>query len=176
MDGSPVKVRHYMLLLYPDDTENNHKTVIDSLPLYDSVWIKHNKDVKENGEPLKEHIHAILSFPNARSLTSVAKELNLNERWVEPVRDVRQATKYLLHLDNKDKHHYSIEDAEGNVDRLRKIMILRRDVSADLASIFSFIDSDVNCNMRKVAYYCLEHDLMDVYVSRNMVIKNFLKG
>lgn len=170
------KFRHFMCLLYPDDTLCNHKNVIESLHLYNSVWILHNQDLDDNGNLKKEHIHAILSFVNPRYLSAVSNELGLDERWIEPIRDVRASMAYLLHLNDSTKHTYSIDECHGNVDSLRKTLILRRDVKDSLVEIFSHIDNSVNPTMRTTFRYCVENDLTDVYVSHNLIIKNYLRG
>lgn len=55
-------------------------------------------------------------------------------------------------------------------------MILRRDRFDSLVEIFSFIDSSVNPTMRTIGQFCKENDMLDVYVSMNVAIKNYLKG
>ena len=117
-----------MILLYPDDTEENHVSVINTLPLYDSVWIVHDKDVGEDGVIKKKHIHAIISFTNGRYMSALASELGINERWIQPVRDIRQALAYLIHSNDASKYQYSIDDVQGNVGRLRKTQILRHHI------------------------------------------------
>lgn len=163
-----------MLLLYPDN--DVHASVIDKLPMYNSTWIKHDQDVDSDGVRKKDHVHAVVSFSNPRSVSGVCKEFALDERWCQLVRNESSSLRYLLHADDDDKFQYPIDNVCGNVDRLRKTLILRRDPLEVLSTIFTYIDENFNANMRTVAKFCIENDCLDVYISKNMVIKNYLTG
>ena len=45
--------------------------------------ILHDKDTDDNGTPKEEHIHAMMSFENAHSLASVAKQRGDKPQYIE---------------------------------------------------------------------------------------------
>lgn len=170
-----VRSRSYMFVLYPDNPAHE-KIINDRLPLYDATWILHDQDVDEDGVIKKAHVHAVVHFQNARRLSGVAQEVGLEENLIEVVNDYYGALRYLIHDGMPDKHQYSPDDVKGNVVSFRKSFIMRREVSETLSVIFSYIDGLVNPSMRDVAKFCMENDLLELYCSKNMVIKNYLKG
>ena len=82
--------------------------------------ILHDKDVKDDGvTPAKDHIHMVIEFENPRSLSQVAKELGVEEQWLEIWRGKREnAYSYLIHAtdNSRDKYQYSCEDVIANFD------------------------------------------------------------
>ena len=82
--------------------------------------ILHDKDVKDDGvTPAKDHIHMVIEFENPRSLSQVAKELGVEEQWLEIWRGKKEnAYSYLIHAtdNSRDKYQYSSEDVIANFD------------------------------------------------------------
>lgn len=170
-----IRSRSYMFVLYPDNPVHE-KIINDRLPLYDATWILHDQDVDDDGVIKKAHVHAVVHFQNARYLSAVAQEVGLEENLIEVVFDYYAALRYLIHDGFLHKHQYSPEDVKGNLVSFRKSFILRREISETLSVIFSYIDDHGIASMRDVARFCMENDLLELYCSKNMVIKNYLKG
>lgn len=135
-----VRGRCVCLLLYPDDPSHmrallrlndwrfkyaailhNWDKVEDSL-FADEIdddflreqWLKENES--SDGKYKKAHIHAVLSFSDAKTNTAVAKMLQINSNYVqvytgEKILDIR--LRYLCHMDNPDKVYYDPELATG---------------------------------------------------------------
>lgn len=105
----------FCLELYPDNFE--HMIICDSLEKngYQYSAIVHDKDVSsdDSTKPIKPHWHIVLCFPRQRDLSVVAKELSLDERWIEPARNRVACERYLCHLDNPDKYQYDPADIFG---------------------------------------------------------------
>ena len=47
------------------------------------AYIVHNKDIGENGKPVDDHLHLMLTFKNARSINSIAKALDDKPQYIE---------------------------------------------------------------------------------------------
>ena len=92
---------NFCLELYPDCFE--HQICMDQLNSrgYQYSAILHDRD-----EDTKPHFHIVLCFPRQRDLSVVARELDLEDRWVEPARNRVACERYLCHLDNPDKFQY----------------------------------------------------------------------
>ena len=79
----------------------------------------HDKDIDDNRQPIEPHIHAMLSFDNARSLNSVARQFGDKPQYVQAWRGNRNnGFAYLCHrtADAKDKYQYNPKDIIANFD------------------------------------------------------------
>lgn len=80
--------------------------------------IIHDKDI-ENGKPIPPHIHAMLSFKNARSLANVANSVKDQPQYIEQwTGNSNNGYAYLIHAtDNaRDKHRYKEDEVRANFD------------------------------------------------------------
>lgn len=106
------KSRVWLLHLYPDNPI--HAGILTSLNRgYSFVGILHDKDVKEDGEPAKPHVHAIVRFGSPRWGRAVRQEMGIEENFIERVRDFNSAALYLTHEGCEDKHHYDTDELFG---------------------------------------------------------------
>jgi len=81
------------------------------------AWILHDKDVdKETGELKDPHYHIFLEFPNARYITGLANELNIEANMLEVVRNKSRLLRYFLHKDSPEKHQYEISEIHSNFE------------------------------------------------------------
>ena len=122
--------RNWALELYPE--WNNFNSIISFIEKHyiSYVYIYHDKDIwteldyKENqqycdannihsGDLKKLHVHVAVQFPNPRYRYTIAKELNIDNRWVRSSRKFKSFLKYLVHQVEIDKWHYSLLDLKG---------------------------------------------------------------
>ncbi len=91
--------------------------------------ILHDKDTDDNGTPKEEHIHAMMSFENAHSLASVAKQLGDKPQYIEAWKgNSNNGYAYLIHKtdDAKNKYQYNPDSVIANFDyksELQKIAL-----------------------------------------------------
>ena len=99
------RYRNFMILLYPE--WDNFKDILQDIKgsFKNYAYIKHIPEEEEK----KEHVHLILSLDNPRSEHSLAKRLEINERFVKYVKSLRGSCRYLIHIDNEDKYQYNID-------------------------------------------------------------------
>lgn len=137
----------YAFVLYTDNAD--HMKARDLLfGTYASVGILHNRDwytedteSHKMGEVKKEHYHILVRFKNARYKCSVAKELGIEERHIERVKNFRSYATYLTHKDIPDKAQYSIDELQGNLKQ--EVIKLLVDDSEDtqMLEIINLINS-----------------------------------
>ena len=97
------KAKTHLVELYTDSDSWN--SAYDKLLLMDNVaYIHHNAD------GCKEHIHAVVCTVNQTYNTSLAKQLGIECKWIQQVKDRNSILRYLIHLDNPDKHQYQEEE------------------------------------------------------------------
>lgn len=155
--------RTLMLLLYPDNP--SHINALEQvLPSSGYDYVGRIHDMDENTKP---HYHVVITFPNVRRRTELAKELCIEKRFIEPKDRQDTAIRYLVHADNPDKFQYNTDGLFGPlVDKaIRKIN--KTDPVAEPTAILSIIkyidtfDRIVNyseiisgiCNMSLYSYF-----------------------
>lgn len=109
------RYRTFNLLLYPDNEK--HLKAIERLKTdeFKSVGILHNCDVTADGELKKEHYHFIVKFVNNRTKSALAKDLDIEERFIDTTVNFNSSGKYLLHIGHPDKYQYDVDDLVGNL-------------------------------------------------------------
>lgn len=112
MSVPKVRSRLWNVLLYLDDP--SHVQALDLIRSgFNYVSILHDKDVDENGDLKKPHIHCILKFAQARWNTALADELGIKVNYFEKTGSWEGSAKYLLHDGCDEKHQYDATELEG---------------------------------------------------------------
>lgn len=127
------KYSWFELILYPQDNETNHNAdllnfIVKNKYLYPrKIYITHDRDVDENGEIKKSHVHLILKCAEKYTITGIMKQfiyLNLNQ--VIGIEHIKQAFMYLTHetfeAQQANKVQYSKEDLQGDTDLIQEII------------------------------------------------------
>jgi len=106
--------RNFTLLLYPED--KTHMEALEYIKKnYDCAYIKHDKDITEDGEIKKEHIHCVIRVGNnPRWRSAIAEEIGISEAYIEGCNLIKQL-RYLIHADQPEKYQYKLEEVEGNL-------------------------------------------------------------
>lgn len=116
------RYRIFNLLLYPDNKQ--HEKAIQRLisTEFNAVGCLHNcdiytEDINEHkaGELKKEHYHFVVKFKNNRTISSLAKVLEIEERFIDSTCNFKNSAKYLLHIGCEDKYQYDIDDLVGSL-------------------------------------------------------------
>lgn len=136
--------RNHLLVLYPEDNDNNHWVALQYIcDHYDYAYCFHDKDLKEDGTTAKSHCHIVLRFKEATWNTSIAKQLEIEPRLLEPCKDLNKSLRYLVHADHPKKVQYDYENIVGTLaDTAVKILNLDKSTEDMRAlEIFQIIDS-----------------------------------
>lgn len=130
----------------------------------------HNKDLKEDGTPKKDHYHFIVYFDNARSLDSVSKIFELEKNYIEIKNSVKGSVEYLIHKNHKDKAQYSPDEVKGNLKSFLQDKTSERD---DLIQIFSFIDNQKVIYIYNLVQFCLKNNVWSSYRRNALIINRY---
>ena len=101
-----IRSCHFMLILYPSNPKHNQATYTLAKQGYQYAGCLHDRDLDDNVEVKKEHYHVIVSFPRQKDLSALARELDIEENYIEPVRNKISAYRYLIHLDDPEQFQY----------------------------------------------------------------------
>lgn len=122
------------IILYPDANVNWESNIpsnsADVLPLiiawckskgYQYAYILHDKDVDENGNLKKPHIHLIIRFKGTNSIDKFAREYRISGHMIQVIEDWTESVRYLVHMSKRSmgdtsKYKYPIPDINSNFD------------------------------------------------------------
>lgn len=85
------------------------------------AYILHDKDMKEDGTPKEPHIHLVIVYTNARTLSAVRADFSQYEQntMSEYCIDLEGAYDYLTHRRNPEKYQYGKDLVHTNVGYFR---------------------------------------------------------
>ena len=95
-------------------------------------FILHDKDYDiETGELKKAHYHVLFTFKSARRLPTVFNYFSefsdkLKDNSFERINNIIGAKRYLVHIDNPEKHQYKPDQVETNDLQFKDIFIQKR--------------------------------------------------
>lgn len=131
------KFRSFAGTLYPDSESYDCETLLSTIrsKFIDWAYILHDKDVNENGELKKPHIHWV-GRATPRCLSVVSNFLGLPENDIEVVKNFDNMVMYLIHLNDIDKFQYSADDVETNLPNIGQLLRRQSEgqIVKDLAS------------------------------------------
>lgn len=142
-EQSKFRDRKFVAVLYPEDF--THVACIEKLMHggYNFGAILHDKDIYEDGdhagELKKPHWHVVLRYKNAVWNTSVAKELGIEQNYLQPCRNVDSALVYLVHYGNDEKHQYDLEQVFGPLQTRLAALLADDDESTRALNIYDLI-------------------------------------
>lgn len=109
------RARTWAAVIYPDSAPSNWKELLDEQHIPWACSPLHEFDTNATGEVKKAHWHIVLSFDGKKSFEQICAILApLNAPIPQRCHDVRGIVRYFAHLDNPEKHQYSVSDIEGH--------------------------------------------------------------
>lgn len=147
----------FAMVLYKDSTSYDYYKVIDYIEKNYKyyAYIEHDKDL----DNLKHHTHVLMHFDNKRYASGVAKELQVPSNYIVNANMIPYL-RYLIHLDDEDKHQYSIDEVKGSlVPRLREVASSYKKSEVEQVSyIISFItDSKSFLSITELSQFVLQN-------------------
>ena len=133
-----MKKKYYTfaMVLYKDSTTYDYDKVINYIEKKYYAYIEHTPEKDQT----KEHTHVLMHFDNKRYASSISKELNVAENYIQNANLVPYL-RYLIHFDDEDKIQYKVDDVKGTLksklqDNLNKDKMTETE---QVATIMSFI-------------------------------------
>lgn len=125
------RARNFIIEIY-NDWDNYNDILSYIKKYYKYLAIVHDKDIWTSkdyaykkqycdehnikiGDLKKVHCHIVVLFSESRYINTIAKELNMTYRFIEPLKKKYiYALRYLTHEDNHDKYHYPLYEVFGD--------------------------------------------------------------
>lgn len=154
------KFRSFSGTLYPDSKSYDCEALLSTIrsKFIDWAYILHDKDVDENGELKKSHIHWV-GRATPRCLSVVSNFLGLPENDIEVVKNFDNMVMYLIHLNDIDKFQYSPDDVETNLPNIGQLLRRQSEgqIVKDLAS------AKMQKSWYDLVQYAVDIDSYDVF-------------
>ncbi|MGM0122901.1 hypothetical protein IGI37_000267 [Enterococcus sp. AZ194] len=100
-------------------TDECFTTIMNKLKPSKCAVILHDKDVDDDGKAKTPHIHAMISFDNARSLQNVARLLDIEPQYIQQWKNQSSnGYSYIVHETSnaEHQHQYSTDEVIANFD------------------------------------------------------------
>lgn len=105
------RARLWTFVAYPESMPEAWTEVIQAWHVPTLVSPLHDEDLNPTGESKKSHFHIVMFFAGKKSLAQVqAFSDELSGVLPQTVHDARGIVRYLTHIDNPEKHQYSLAD------------------------------------------------------------------
>lgn len=162
-----TRSRNYLLLLYPDNAD--HVSILNYVKSsYQFLGVLHDKDFFDDGTEKKSHYHIFLTFKNAKWLSALSSELNLDSRFIQPVRNRITSLQYLVHYNEEKKFHYDFNSLFGSPKLKNELIYSIENVELSetdkVLLIIEFIENNASClSVKDLSIYCANNNLWDVF-------------
>lgn len=182
------KSRAFACILYPDN-EKHCKIFHKLLDQYPVACILHDKDTIEDrfdqpdqGEK-KDHWHCLIYLPHPRHPKGLRKELGFDdgdERFLIMLSNMPGYLRYLIHLDDADKHQYNENEVFGDPNLRLKLhkMIMNdgKDEEVKVKELIDYIDNfEGFLNVNSFSRYCCKSGRWDVYRRSAVIFQHIIR-
>lgn len=171
--------RNWATIVYPESAKENWQFLLKDRCIPALVSPIHDKDVTEEGEPKKAHYHVLLAFKGKKTRESVKPLVEaLGGVGLERVSDLHAYARYLCHLDEWDKPHYSPYDVQefGGM-RYKKYESAKQDLQDSIVDVIMLINSTGMTTYRQMMDFCANErpDLLGVVFKNAYAVQAYLK-
>jgi len=105
------RTRNFATVVYPESAPENWERILEEHCVPAFISPLHDKDIDAEGKIKKEHYHVMILFEGCKTKDQ-AKEIfdSIGGVGAEVVKNSKAYSRYLCHLDNKDKAQYDVND------------------------------------------------------------------
>lgn len=172
--------RKWELRLYPDATNYDCNAILVKAQQYFEYWayILHDKDINEDGTPIKPHYHFYGRCSNKLTLKGIAYQLGIpesDENVIQYVDTWKGCMRYLTHIDYPSKYQYALENVFSNFD-LSQYYRSQHDDDEMAKKIFEYIRDHKGCTQESILEWVFENKLWSAYRRGFAVFAKLLKG
>lgn len=108
------RTRNFATVVYPESAPPDWLDILIEQKIPAFISPLHNADVNPTGEIKKEHYHVLIMFEGVKTVEQATKIFELiGGVGCEVVQSLRGYARYLCHMDNPEKHQYSVDDVRS---------------------------------------------------------------
>lgn len=192
-DREKDKSREFVLVLYPENEAHCLAYLALTGCQYSALCVLHDKDTyiedkidEETGEFLhkagdlkKDHYHFYIKFRNPRSISGIAKELNIEPHLIEFCESNMKAyAEYMLHWGKHGgagKYIYDLENLEGALKSSVMKILSNEPVDLQVYKIFKYIRSiETITNFNAVTDWAFKNGYFGVLRSNHSLVDKWI--
>lgn len=150
------KSRAWLSVVYPESAVEGWRDLLAQRGCQCLISPLHDSDVNADGEAKKAHWHIVLVWDGPTTYSNAREYIDLiGGVGCLPCASLRGAARYLVHLDNPDKHQYSTDDVQviGGLD-YRELCESASDALLTLYEIMDYCDAYCITSFRQLVIYC----------------------
>lgn len=178
-----TRTRNWSFIQYDDSSPSNWREVLDELKI---PWCEsplHDSDMNADGTKKKNHRHIVFANAGKKSFEQMQEISNLVSGVIpQPVVNMKGMIRYLVHLDNPEKHQYNVDGIICHCGFDKEIYLKKStsDIRETLKEIFKFIRSNDVQSYSDLVDYLTENDLDDwfevVTMKHTISVKEYIKS
>lgn len=152
--------RIWTAIVYPESAPDGWEAILDGNHIEWACSPLHDSDLNADGTPKKPHWHIVLSFDGVKSYEQVSEITKaLNAPIPQRCESVRGIVRYLVHLDNPDKHQYARAD-------------IRVFGGFDAAEYLKSSEEQRGSVIRQMCTYIMENDIREFFQLSTYAMEN----
>lgn len=154
------RTRNWTLVLYPDSAPANWKNIIDDLHIQYAISPLHDKDQNEDGTSKKPHYHILLVFESVKSYSQILEITELlNAPIPQTCNSPKGLVRYMLHLDNPEKHQYEQSDlvSGGGLDIVELLKPSSSDRYMMIKEMIQYVQDNQITEFEDILLYSMNH-------------------
>jgi hypothetical protein len=173
--NAPRTSRYIGCILYTDNEV--HKEIINDMSKsLRCVGAYHDMDIDDNGELKKPHYHFITKFDVPSTEGSLLKLFpNIEENLCFCIKSFKAQARYLLHLDDADKHLYDDNALIGNISLVRRHIMTQDRQNEGMRKIQNFIRLHKIIDLNDVLDFVDDNDLWSSYKAYTSTVFKLLQ-
>lgn len=154
------------------DSYNTEEVIQNIIDLnYDYAYILHDKD------DAKPHYHIViyLGRDQKKTLNTIFKEVAIpNKQDIEIMPSLKNALQYLIHYNNENKYHYSVDEVVGNLKDKLNQYINTNDEGFVVYKILEYIKEHPHITFYQLSQECYINGWWSAYRRNYTIIKDIL--
>lgn len=173
-----IRSHNFDIVIYEDTTDYDYFEVLRKVLACESfAYIKHDKDLSSDNTLKKVHYHIILHFSNCRTINSISNYLGVPSNYINSIKSLKGAIRYLVHRDNDDKFQYNINDisySENFTEKINYAFTNEKTQHDILITILNYIDSCKFISLNDLFRWCLDNNYELIYKKYYYVLKDLV--
>lgn len=175
------RTRNYATCVYLDSAPSNWREIVSDAKIPCFISPLHDKDFNADNTPKKPHYHVFVMYDSVKTKEQATEFFkSFGGVGCETVNSLRGYARYLCHLDNPEKHQYSVDDVTsfGGADYMQAIGTAADKAKAIREMLAYIEENDITCFADLAMYSSINRsDWFDALInSCAYFIKEYIKS
>lgn len=179
MAESQLEGHNFVLILYPDATNYNFESTLQSCQEYADqwAWCLHDRfsmtELEEEPEK-KPHVHFFLHFNSSKLLSTLTTRIfpDLSfQHYIQFAKDKKGSIQYLVHANSPEKYQFAVTDIHSNFDV--RDFFSKHFECKEFDQILSYIDSHPTLTLRQLVTWVSKNGYVQTFRRNYFVLRDY---